>query len=70
MVLSDSERAMLQSWVRRRSSAQSLALRLRIVLESAEGHAIAEVARRLSITTGHRPGLSPAFPGTSAGRFV
>ncbi|MET9675962.1 IS630 family transposase [Streptomyces sp. NPDC006482] len=42
---------MLQSWVRRRSSAQPLALRSRIVLESADGHAIAEVARRLGITT-------------------
>ncbi|MFI7097735.1 IS630 family transposase [Streptomyces lydicus] len=42
---------MLQSWVRRRSSAQALALRSRIVLESADGHAIAEVARRLGITT-------------------
>ncbi|MFI1158373.1 IS630 family transposase [Streptomyces sioyaensis] len=42
---------MLQSWVRRRSSAQSLVLRSRIVLESADGHAIAEVARRLGITT-------------------
>ncbi|MGW7363940.1 IS630 family transposase [Streptomyces sp. NPDC054841] len=41
---------MLQSWVRRRSSAQSLALRSRIVLECADGHAIAEVARRLRIT--------------------
>ncbi|MBB4986695.1 transposase [Streptomyces sp. SFB5A] len=51
MVLSDAERVMLQSWVRRRSSAQSLALRSRIVLESADGHAIAEVARRLGITT-------------------
>lgn len=57
MVLSDAERAMLQSWVRRRSSAQSLALRSRIVLESADGHAIAEVARRLGITTDtFRPG--------------
>ncbi|WP_369779449.1 IS630 family transposase [Streptomyces sp. R33] len=51
VVLSDPERAILQSWVRRRSSAQSLALRSRIVLESADGHAIAEVARRLGITT-------------------
>ncbi|NGO73935.1 IS630 family transposase [Streptomyces boncukensis] len=42
---------MLQSWVRRRSSAQSLALRSRIVLECAEGHATAEVARRLRVTT-------------------
>jgi hypothetical protein len=42
MVLSDVEREMLQSWVRRHSSAQALATRSRIVLESAEGHAIAE----------------------------
>ncbi|MFF7128030.1 IS630 family transposase [Streptomyces sp. NPDC008240] len=42
---------MLQSWVRRRTSAQALALRSRIVLECADGHAIAEVARRLQITT-------------------
>jgi transposase len=50
VVLSDVEREMLQSWVRRRSSAQALALRSRIVLECAEGYAIAEVARRLRIT--------------------
>ncbi|MER7688938.1 helix-turn-helix domain-containing protein [Streptomyces sp. NPDC097610] len=42
---------MSQSWARRRSSARSLALRSRIVLESADGQAIAEVARRLGITT-------------------
>lgn len=35
--------------VRRRSTAQALALRSRIVLESAEGHSIAEVSRRLGI---------------------
>ncbi|MFF3752387.1 transposase [Streptomyces sp. NPDC002018] len=51
MVLSDAERELLQSWVRRRSSAQSLVLRSRIVLESADGRAIAEVARRLATTT-------------------
>ncbi|MGW7056355.1 helix-turn-helix domain-containing protein, partial [Streptomyces sp. NPDC054888] len=51
VVLSDAERDMLLSWVRRRSSAQSLVLRSRIVLECAEGHAIAEVARRLRVTT-------------------
>ncbi|MGW7056626.1 IS630 family transposase [Streptomyces sp. NPDC054887] len=51
VVLTDAERDMLLSWVRRRSSAQSLVLRSRIVLECAEGHAIAEVARRLQVTT-------------------
>jgi transposase len=35
--------------VRRRSTAQALALRARIVLECAEGHSIAEVARRLGV---------------------
>ncbi|MFJ8025344.1 helix-turn-helix domain-containing protein [Streptomyces sp. NPDC096311] len=51
VVLSDAERAVLQSWARRRSSARSLVLRSRIVLESADGQAIADVARRLGITT-------------------
>ncbi|MFE2705353.1 helix-turn-helix domain-containing protein [Streptomyces mirabilis] len=46
----DAERAMLPSWVRRRSGTQSLVLRSRIVLESADGQAIAQVVRRLGIT--------------------
>ena len=49
VVLSDAEREMVQSWVRRRTSAQAWAVRSRIVLECAEGHAIAEVARRLGV---------------------
>ncbi|MFJ3516924.1 helix-turn-helix domain-containing protein [Streptomyces sp. NPDC090131] len=43
------QRTVLEGWVRRRSTAQALALRSRIVLESAEGHSIAEVSRRLGI---------------------
>lgn len=35
--LSDEERAVLESWTRRRTSAQALALRARIVLMAAEG---------------------------------
>jgi transposase len=35
--LSDGERAVLESWTRRRTSAQALALRARIVLMAAEG---------------------------------
>jgi len=35
--LTDKERATLQRWARRHSSAQALALRSRIVLASAEG---------------------------------
>ena len=42
--LSDSERETLQRWVRRRSSAQALAQRCRIVLACAEGATNAEVA--------------------------
>ena len=35
--LTDDERAQLESWTRRRTSAQALALRSRIVLVAAEG---------------------------------
>jgi hypothetical protein len=37
VVLSDEEREQLESWTRRRSSAQALALRSQIVLAAAEG---------------------------------
>ncbi|MEW1552090.1 helix-turn-helix domain-containing protein [Streptomyces tsukubensis] len=43
--MTDAQRAVLEGWVRRRSTAQALAVRSRIVLESAEGHSIAEVCR-------------------------
>ncbi|MEV6593999.1 helix-turn-helix domain-containing protein [Streptomyces acidicola] len=38
-----------KGWVRRRSTAQALALRSRIVLECAQGHSIMEVSRRLKV---------------------
>ena len=47
--LSDAERAQLESWTRRRTSAQALALRSRIVLLAAEGHNHREIARELGI---------------------
>ena len=47
--LSDDERARLESWARRRSSAQALALRARIVLLAAEGLKNTEIAERLEI---------------------
>lgn len=50
--LSEDERAQLESWVRRRTSAQALALRSRVVLLAAEGLNNSEVARRLGV---HRP---------------
>ena len=45
--VTDAQRAVLEGWVRRRSTAQGLALRSRIVLECAEGYSIMEVSRRL-----------------------
>ncbi|MFF2076642.1 IS630 family transposase [Kitasatospora sp. NPDC058162] len=47
--VTDAQREVLQSWVRRRSTSQALALRSRIVLECSEGHSIMEVSRRLAV---------------------
>jgi transposase len=47
--LSAVERAQLETWTRRRTSAQALALRSRIVLLAAEGLSNVEVARQLGI---------------------
>jgi transposase len=47
--LSDVERAQLESWGRRRTSAQALALRSRIVLLAGEGLNNTEIAARLEI---------------------
>lgn len=48
--LSDEERDQLQRWVRRRMSAQGLALRSRIVLACAEGVSNTEVALRVGVS--------------------
>jgi transposase len=50
LVLSTDERATLERWSRRRSSAQALALRCRIVLACAEGTSNTEVAERLGVS--------------------
>src|SRR5215210_1906424 len=47
--LSDQERVQLEAWRRRRSSAQALALRSRIVLAAAEGLKNTEIAERLDV---------------------
>jgi transposase len=47
--LTAAERAQLEAWERRRSSAQALALRSRIVLAAAEGPSNTEIAARLGI---------------------
>jgi transposase len=50
--LTADERAQLEGWERRRSSAQALALRSRIVLAAAEGAGNTEIAARLGIAVG------------------
>jgi transposase len=50
--LSDVERVQLEAWSRRRSSAQALAQRARIVLLAAEGLKNTEIAERLGIKRG------------------
>jgi transposase len=50
--LSEEERAQLESWARRRTSAQALAQRSRVVLLAAEGLNNSEIAGRLGV---HRP---------------
>jgi transposase len=47
--LSEQERLQLEAWMRRRTSAQALALRSRIVLAAAEGLKNTEIAERLGI---------------------
>src|SRR3954465_6558571 len=47
--LSDQERLQLEAWTRRRTSAQALALRSRIVLAAAEGLKNTAIAERLGI---------------------
>ena len=49
LVLSEDERRTLENWVRRRSTAQGLALRARIVLACARGGSNVAVAARLGV---------------------
>jgi transposase len=48
--LSDEEHQVLTGWTRRRTTAQALAVRSRIVLECAQGGSNTEIAARLSIS--------------------
>jgi transposase len=50
LVLTGDERRTLENWVRRRSTAQGLALRARIVLACAEGASNVAVAARLGVS--------------------
>ena len=49
LLLSDSDRAVLERWTRRQTSANALAMRARIVLASAQGEANGEIATRLRL---------------------
>jgi transposase len=49
LVLSEDERHTLENWVKRRSTAQGLALRARIVLACAQGDSNLAVAARLGV---------------------
>lgn len=60
--LGDGDREVLERWVRRRTTAQALALRARIVLESATGVANVAVADKL--------GVSPQTVGKWRARFI
>ena len=50
LVLSDEERLILDGWTRRRTTAQGLAMRARVVLACAEGGSNTEVADRLQLS--------------------
>lgn len=50
--LSDEERQVLAGWTRRRTTAQALALRSRIVLECAKGRSNTEIAAGLAVSRG------------------
>ena len=52
MTLSETERQTLEGWVRRRSAAQALCLRARIVLGAAAGESNTALAEQLSLTRG------------------
>jgi transposase len=52
LVLSAEQREELERWVRRRSTAQALALRARLILSCADGGNNTEVAGRLSLARG------------------
>jgi anti-sigma regulatory factor (Ser/Thr protein kinase) len=53
LVLSEDERRTLESWARRRGTAQGLALRARIVLACAEG------APNIAVAAGWAPAGAP-----------
>jgi hypothetical protein len=66
LVLSQDERRILENWAKRRSIAQGLALRARIVLACAEGRSNTAVAARLGVSRGAE--VAGPVRGQAAGR--
>ena len=52
IVLTETERAELEGWSRRRKTAAGLAVRSRIILAAADGGSNTEVAQRLGLNRG------------------
>lgn len=52
IVLTDAERAELEGWARRRTSAAGLAMRSRIVLAAADGGSNTELSQHLGLAIG------------------
>src|ERR1700716_66573 len=71
VVVTDAERQVLEGWVRRRKTAQALALRSRIVLACAGGGSNAEVAAAVGIARATvkegREGAEPVRPRPTGG---
>lgn len=64
--LTDDERGRLEGWTRRRSTAQALALRSRIVLAAAQGLSNSEIAEQLGVS---RPTVTKWRNRFAAGRL-
>ena len=67
-MLSEDERRTLENWVKRRSTAQGLALRARIVLACAQGGSNVAVAARLGVDRTDGQQVAGAVLARAAGR--
>ncbi len=69
IALSDEERSVLEAWTRRRTTAQALALRARIVLAAAGQLTNAEIAELEGVSRGRRSrnGVTGLPPGAWKG---
>src|SRR5258707_1151747 len=69
LVLTGDERRTLENWVKRRSTAQGLALRARIVLACAQGGSNVAVAARLGVSRTTVRKWRGRFPAGRGGRL-